>query len=70
MGSAGVALRAAYADAPAPRVEDAAFGQRWLELAHTRRFDLRKSLVRALPLDWLHEPDAAATGSHPWQDVG
>ena len=35
------------------RVEDAAFGLRWLELAHGRRFDLRGSLVPQLPLALL-----------------
>ena len=35
------------------RVEDAAFGLRWLELTHGRRFDLRRSLVPQLPLGLL-----------------
>ena len=32
------------------RLEDAAHGLRWLELAHGLRFDLRRSLVPQLPL--------------------
>ena len=35
------------------RLEDAAYGLRWLELAHGRRFDLRRSLVPQLPLGHL-----------------
>ncbi|MDP8925224.1 MAG: hypothetical protein M3O34_20460, partial [Chloroflexota bacterium] len=35
------------------RVEDAAFGLRWLELAHGRRFDLRGSPVPQVPLALL-----------------
>lgn len=35
------------------RVEDAAYGLRWLELAHGLRFDLGHSLVRQLPLALL-----------------
>ena len=35
------------------RIEDAAFGLRWLELAHGLRFDLRGSLVPQLPLALL-----------------
>lgn len=37
------------------RVEDAAFGLRWLELAHGLRFDLGHSLVRQLPLALLDD---------------
>jgi transcriptional regulator with XRE-family HTH domain len=37
------------------RIEDAAFGLRWLELAHGRRFDLCRSLVPQLPLGLLEE---------------
>jgi transcriptional regulator with XRE-family HTH domain len=40
----GVALR---------RIEDAAYGLRWLELAHEWRCDLNASLVGQLPLRWL-----------------
>jgi hypothetical protein len=33
----------------ARRAEDAAYGLRWLELAHGRRFDLGRSLVPQIP---------------------
>jgi transcriptional regulator with XRE-family HTH domain len=35
------------------RIEDAAYGLRWLELAHGWRCDLNASLVGQLPLGWL-----------------
>jgi transcriptional regulator with XRE-family HTH domain len=35
------------------RIEDAAYGLRWLELAHEWRCDLNASLVGQLPLSWL-----------------
>ena len=35
------------------RIEDAAYGFRWLELAHEWRCDLNASLVGQLPLRWL-----------------
>ena len=43
------------------RVEDAAHGLRWLELAHGRRFDLGRSLVSQLPLALL---DGATDAQH------
>lgn len=35
------------------RIEDAAYGLRWLEIVHGLRFDLGSSLVRQLPLGLL-----------------
>ena len=35
------------------RIEDAAYGLRWLELAHGLRFDLSRSLAAQLPLALL-----------------
>jgi hypothetical protein len=35
------------------RIEDAAYGLRWLELAQRSRFDLSRSLVPQLPLAFL-----------------
>ena len=49
----GVALR---------RIEDAAYGLRWLEIAHGWRCDLNASLVGQLPLNWL--------GASAVQDMG
>ena len=40
----GVALR---------RIENAAYGLRWLEIAHEWRCDLDASLVGQFPLSWL-----------------
>jgi transcriptional regulator with XRE-family HTH domain len=46
------------------RLEDAAYGLRWLELTHARQFDLRKSLVPQLSLGLLnHEDDPASDGA-------
>ena len=39
------------------RLEDTAYGLRWLELAHGRRFDLKRSLARQLPLHLLDGGD-------------
>jgi transcriptional regulator with XRE-family HTH domain len=58
MGSAGAALRTTDAAAER-RVEDAAFGMRWLEMAHAGRFDLKRSLTRQLPPEWLRDPPTA-----------
>jgi hypothetical protein len=40
----GVALR---------RIENAAYGLRWLEIAHEWRCELNASLARQVPLGWL-----------------
>ncbi len=46
------------------RLEDAAYGLRWLEIEHDRQFDLRKSLVPQLSLGLLnHEGDPASDGA-------
>ena len=44
------------------RLEDAAFGLRWLELIHGVRYDLRRTLASQIPLNLLDEepPDATA----------
>ncbi len=45
------------------RIEDAAYGLRWLEIEHARHFDLRKSLVPQLSLGWLDQEDRASDGA-------
>ena len=46
------------------RLEDAAYGLRWLEIEHDRHFDLRKSLVPQLSLGLLdQEEDRASDGA-------
>jgi transcriptional regulator with XRE-family HTH domain len=35
------------------RIEDAAYGLRWLEIGHGRRYDVARSLVRQLPANLL-----------------
>ncbi len=65
MGSAGAALTGADVPAVARRVEDAAYGLRWLEIAYARRFDLEKSLAHDLPLAWLNGPSSATGVRHP-----
>jgi hypothetical protein len=45
IGSAGAAFTGTSAEAVERRVEDAAFGLRWLEIVHARHFDLEKSLA-------------------------
>jgi transcriptional regulator with XRE-family HTH domain len=52
----GVALR---------RMEDAAYGLRWLELAHRRRFDIDASLAGQLPLGWLESTAVHDTEVQP-----
>jgi hypothetical protein len=47
VGSAGAALTGTAVGSVERRVQDAAFGLRWLEIAHARRFDLNRSLARA-----------------------
>jgi hypothetical protein len=42
------------------RLEDAAYGLRWVEVAHGLRFDLDRSLVPQLPLSVLGEGVEAA----------
>lgn len=52
----GVAARRGFGEShqvDLRRVEDAAFGLRWLELTHGLRFDLCRSLVSQLPLRLL-----------------
>jgi transcriptional regulator with XRE-family HTH domain len=65
IGSAGAALTGTDAGRSERRVEDAAFGLRWLEIAHGWRFDLTKSLARDLPLAWLNDPSSATGVQHP-----
>jgi transcriptional regulator with XRE-family HTH domain len=52
----GVATRCGLSDehgGDLRRMEDAAYGLRWLEIAHRWRCDLHASLVGQLPLSWL-----------------
>jgi transcriptional regulator with XRE-family HTH domain len=52
----GVATRCGWSEAHGMalrRIEDAAYGLRWLELAHEWRCDLNASLVGQVPLSWL-----------------
>jgi transcriptional regulator with XRE-family HTH domain len=52
----GVATRCGRSEAHGVdlrRMEDAAYGLRWLEIAHEWRCDLHASLVGQLPLSWL-----------------
>lgn len=54
----GVAARRGLGEehrADVRRIEDAAYGLRWLELAHRLRLDLSRSLVLQLPLTLLGE---------------
>jgi hypothetical protein len=44
------------------RMEDAAYGLRWLETAHGWRCDLNASLVAQLPLGWLESTAVHDTG--------
>ena len=54
--STGGAASGTGAGAAERRVEDAAFGLRWLQMVHARRFGLTKSLAREVPLEWLRDP--------------
>jgi transcriptional regulator with XRE-family HTH domain len=65
VGSAGAALTGTAAGSAERRIEDAAFGLRWLEIAQAGRFDLNKSLARQLPLERLNDSGAAPTDSRP-----
>ena len=63
----GVAVRCGLAEehpADLRRIEDAAYGLRWLEIEHDRQFNLRNSLVPQLSLDLLdQEADRASDGA-------
>lgn len=63
----GVAVRSGLDEEQAVdlrRIEDAAYGLRWLEIEHDRHFDLRKSLVPQLSLGLLdQEEDRASDGA-------
>ena len=65
VGSAGAALTGTDIGAAERRVEGAAFGLRWLEIAQAGRFDLNKSLARQLPLERLNDSGAAPIDSRP-----
>jgi len=54
----GVAVRCGLDEehpADLRRIEDAAYGLRWLEIEHERQFNLRNSLVPQLPLGLLNQ---------------
>ena len=63
----GVAVRCGLAEkqpVDLRRIEDAAYGLRWLEIKRGRQIDLRKSLVPQLSLDLLdQEADRASDGA-------
>ena len=62
-GPTGSAFARTGAGAVERRIEDAAFGRRWLEIAQAGRFDLNTSLARQLPLERLNDSGAAPTDS-------
>jgi DNA-binding XRE family transcriptional regulator len=62
----GVAVRCGVDEehpADLRRIEEAAYGLRWLEIEHERQFNLRQSLVPQLPLGLLNQgTDRASEG--------
>ena len=56
LGSACTAFGGSADGVAERRVDEAAFGLRWLEIAHASRFNLKRSLARELPLAWLNDP--------------
>ena len=63
----GVAVRCGLAEeqlVDLRRIEDAAYGLRWLEIEHDQHFDLRKSLVPQVSLGLIdQEEDRASDGA-------